>query len=387
MGSIGIQTRAAFDAHMMAIALALAERGLGRTAPNPSVGAIIADETSGEVIARAWTGCGGRPHAETEAIARSGPRAHGATMYVTLEPCSHHGATAPCADAVIAAGIKRVVCAIEDPDPRVAGRGLARLRAAGVDVDRGLMAPEAHWVAAGHILRVTERRPFVQLKLALGENGVVPRGIGGKPTWATGLAARAQGQLLRARADAIVVGRQTIVDDDPLLTCRLPGLADRSPTRIVLARKLVGLESSRLAREAIEPPVWLFCGRLTDTAGLEDAGVRIFRVDEIGGELWLPNIMECLVAEGITRLLVEGGPATWHAFSTAGLVDEAIMFKARPDAVSASVNANATLRRYVPGATLELFAQREIGSDDMMLFRRPWRGDIAPSEGAGDSGR
>jgi diaminohydroxyphosphoribosylaminopyrimidine deaminase/5-amino-6-(5-phosphoribosylamino)uracil reductase len=163
MAPTGMSARCAFDAHMMAIALALAERGLGRTAPNPSVGAVIADEASGQVIARGWTSPGGRPHAETEAIARSGARAQGATMYVTLEPCSHHGATPPCADAVIAAGIKRVVCAIEDPDPRVAGRGLARLRAAGVKVDRGLMAPEARWVASGHVLRVTERRPFVQL--------------------------------------------------------------------------------------------------------------------------------------------------------------------------------------------------------------------------------
>ncbi len=245
---------AAFDAHMMATALRLAERGLGRTAPNPSVGAVIADEVSCEVIARGWTAPGGRPHAETEAIARAGARARGATMYVTLEPCSHHGATPPCADAIIRAGIARVVCAVEDPDPRVAGRGLARLRQAGIAVERGMMAGEAHWMAAGHILRVTERRPFVQVKLALGADGSVPRGSQGRPAWVTGPAARAQGHLMRARADAVLVGRQTVIDDDPLLTCRLPGLAHRSPVRVVLARNLSGLHESRLARGASRTP-------------------------------------------------------------------------------------------------------------------------------------
>src|SRR5262245_24814089 len=138
---------AAFDAHMMEIALRLAERGLGQTAPNPSVGAVIADEATGEVIARGWTAPGGRPHAETLAIAKAGRRARGKTLYVTLEPCSHYGATPPCADAVIASGIARVVCAIEDPDPRVGGRGFARLRQAGIAVERGLGAQAAHWMA------------------------------------------------------------------------------------------------------------------------------------------------------------------------------------------------------------------------------------------------
>jgi diaminohydroxyphosphoribosylaminopyrimidine deaminase/5-amino-6-(5-phosphoribosylamino)uracil reductase len=372
-----MSARCAFDAHMMAIALALAERGLGRTAPNPSVGAVSAAEASGQVSARGWTSPGGRPHAETAAIARSGARAQGATMYVTLEPCSHHGATPPFADAIISAGIKRVVCAIEDPDPRVAGRGLARLRASGIEVDRGLMASAAHWISAGHILRVTERRPFVQLKLALRVDGAVPRGVGGEPAWVTGPAARAKGQLLRARADAVVVGRQTIIDDDPLLTCRLPGLTDRSPIRVVLARKLAGLENSRLVRGAVELPVWLFCGRQSDTAPLENTGVRILRVDEIGGDLWLPNIMECLVAEGVTRVLVEGGPATWHAFSTAGLVDEVVMFQARSDKLSGHPpDAMATLARYVHPRSLKLFAQRRVGSDDMMVFRRQRHSDV-----------
>jgi diaminohydroxyphosphoribosylaminopyrimidine deaminase/5-amino-6-(5-phosphoribosylamino)uracil reductase len=366
---------AGFDAHMMGIALRLAERGLGRTAPNPSVGAVIADERSGEVIARGWTAPGGRPHAETEALARAGARARGATLYVSLEPCSHHGATPPCADAIIAAGVARVVCAIEDPDPRVAGRGLARLRGAGIAVERDLMAEAAHLMAAGHILRVTERRPLVQVKLALAPDGSVPRGSRGRPAWATGAPARALGHLMRARADAILVGRGTVIDDDPLLTCRLPGLEDRSPVRVVLARRLTGLAKSRLVETAARCAVWVVCGPGVDASAIEAAGVRIFRVPEIGGELWLPGVMETLVAQGITRLLVEGGPITWRALSQAGLVDEAVLFHARAEARQAMAGAAAlaALNRYVETANLQLFDHRSVGSDDMMVFRRHWR--------------
>ena len=370
-----------FDAHMMGMALRLAERGLGRTAPNPAVGAVIADEQTGEVIARGWTAPGGRPHAETEAIARAGGRAHGATLYVTLEPCSHHGATPPCADAIIAAGVARVVCAIEDPDARVAGRGLGRLRAAGIAVERGLCAEAAHWMAAGHILRVTERRPFTQAKLALGADGAVPRGAQGQPVWATSPAARALGHLMRARADAILVGRRTVLDDDPLLTCRLPGLEDRSPTRVVLARQLDGLHRTRLALTAREHALWVFCGEGSDARQLEAAGARIARVPEIGGGLWLPNVMETLVAEGITRLLIEGGPATWRAFSDAGLIDEAVLLHARGrgGAGLEEAAAAATLERYVATTNLQVFDHRTVGGDDMMVFRRHWRSLASPA--------
>lgn len=374
MSSPGPSVRTAFDAHMMGIALRLAERGLGRTAPNPAVGAIVVDEAAGEVIARGWTAPGGRPHAEPQALMRAGERARGATMYVTLEPCSHYGATPPCADAVVAAGIKRVVCAIEDPDQRVAGRGLARLREAGIAVERGVLAREARWVTAGHILRVTERRPLVQAKLALGADGSVPRGAAGAPAWVTGEAARAQGHLMRARADAILVGRQTVIDDDPLLTCRLPGLQSRSPIRVVLARRLEGLEGSRLARSARDHPLWIFTHGAADAAALEAAGARVFRVPEIGGALWLPWVLEALVAEGVTRLLVEGGPATWRAFSEAGLIDEATLFQARPEGVSvlAPEASRAALDRYVAAGGLEFFEQRRLGGDDMITFRRHW---------------
>ena len=370
--------RAGFDAHMMAIALRLAEQGLGQTAPNPSVGTVIADETSGEVIARGCTARGGRPHAEVEALRRAGPRARGATLYVSLEPCSHHGATPPCADAIIDAGITRVVCAIEDPDPRVAGKGLARLREAGIAVERGVMATDAHWTAVGHILRVTERRPLVQAKLAVGADGTVPRGSQGQPDWVTGSLSLARGHLMRARADAILVGHRTVLDDNPALTCRLPGLHDRSPIRVVLARKPGDLKDSRLAFTARARPVWIFCSSdvgAADTAPLEQMGVRIFRVPEIGGELWLPGVMETLVAEGITRLLVEGGPVTWGAFSRAGLIDEAVLFHARqsdklPIGEPAALGA---LQKFIVTGGMQLCDRRTLIDDDMMVFRRPWR--------------
>ena len=221
------------DAQFMRIALRLAERMLGQTAPNPAVGAIIVDPATGEVLARGWTQPGGRPHAETHVIERAGKRAAGKTMYVTLEPCSHHGQTPPCARAILSAGLSRVVCAIEDPDLRVSGRGLAMLREAGVTVDVGCCAEEARWVTAGHILRMQKRRPLVTLKLAISADGRLARGTGA-PTWVTSAQSRAFGHLLRARADAILVGAQTIADDNPDLTCRLPGLEARSPRRYVL---------------------------------------------------------------------------------------------------------------------------------------------------------
>ncbi len=222
-------------ASLMRRALFLAEGNLGATSPNPSVGAVIADAATGEIVASAVTAPGGRPHAEAQALGQAGERARGSVLFTTLEPCSHFGATPPCAHSVAGAGVATVVYGSLDPDMRVAGRGLAWLEAHGVQVLRGDFAKEADWLNLGHTLRVTERRPFVQIKLAVDANGRVPAGGGGRPVWVTGEAARAHAHLLRARADAILVGRKTIESDDPELTCRLPGLEDRSPVRVVLA--------------------------------------------------------------------------------------------------------------------------------------------------------
>ena len=358
-----------FDANMMAMALMMARRGLGRTAPNPSVGAVIADEASGEVIARAVTAPGGRPHAETQAIAQAGARARGATIYVTLEPCSHHGHTGPCADAIIAAGLKRVVVGIEDPDPRVAGRGLDRLRAAGIEVTRGVLAPQARWITRGHVVRVTERRPFTTLKMALGADGEIARGDAGKPTWITGPLARAHGHLLRAEADAILVGGQTVRDDDPELTCRLPGMANRSPVRVVLSNTLDIPLTSKLVASARDIPLWMATGGGADPSrarALQKCGAEILKVPLVGNQLWLPSVMEALVARGITRLLVEGGPFVWRSFADAALIDEVALYIA-----GGQHNSNeAALSRRIGDYALTLYEDSQLGPDRLWLYRR-----------------
>lgn len=369
----------AFDRHMMGIALTMARRGLGRTAPNPSVGSVLVDPASGTVLARATTAPGGRPHAEPLAIGAAGSNARGATLYVTLEPCSHHGQTAPCAEAIVAAGIARVVCGIEDPDPRVAGRGLAHLRSAGIAVERGVRAAEAHDVTRGHITRVTQRRPFVQLKLALDRDGAVPRGAGAAPTFVTSPQARALGHLLRAEADAILVGHGTVVADDPELTCRLPGMLDRSPRRIVLARRGVDLAPTRLTTTLAAAPLTVFSaeGLMVDMArSMEAAGASVELVQCVGGEIWLPSVLERLAGGGITRLLVEGGPGVWHSFARAGLIDEVVLFKAGAADVPATAAWQAAQRdasRLLADIQFERADERRIGPDRM------WRLHPAPS--------
>ncbi len=235
-------------------------------------------------------------------------------------------------------------------------------------------------MTAGHILRVTERRPLVTVKMALDDVGSIPRGRGGKPVWVTGASARAAGHLLRARSDAILVGRGTVVDDDPLLTCRLPGLEARSPVRIVLARDLAGLEASQLARTAHAHPLWVVCPEGADAAALAAAGAQILPTRLVSGELWLPAVMECLVERGITRLLVEGGPATWGAFSRAGLIDEVVAFHARgADGAEASpVSAIAALGHYVSTAGFDIYDRRTLGNDDMLALRRQWHRSDRP---------
>ena len=360
----------AFDAEMMAIALSMAERGLGATMPNPSVGAVIADETTGEILARGVTARGGRPHAETVAIATAGERVRGATIYVTLEPCSHYGRTGPCADAIVAAGLKRAVVAIEDPDPRVSGRGLDRLRDAGLEVVRGVGAAEARRITRGHIVRITERRPFTTLKLALDQSGEIARGNGVSPIWVTGELSRAHGMLLRAHFDAILVGSATVRDDDPELTCRLPGLLDRSPARIILSQSLDVPAGAKLIRSAADVPTWMMTAPESDAQKrlqITSHGVEVHDIAVVGGELWLPAVMEALVSRGITRLLVEGGPRIWRSFADAALVDEVILYMA--GAPSDAMAMDAVARQLGPVA-LSLVDRRLMGSDTMWRLHR-----------------
>jgi diaminohydroxyphosphoribosylaminopyrimidine deaminase/5-amino-6-(5-phosphoribosylamino)uracil reductase len=318
---------AADDARFMALALTLGRRGLGATWPNPAVGAVIVKD--GVILARGWTHSGGRPHAEVEALHRAKKAAPntliGATMYVTLEPCSHQGKTPPCADAIVKAGIARLVSALEDPNPEVKGQGHERLRAKGIAVDVGCGAEEARRAHAGHIARVTQGRPHVLLKMAVSADGKV--GLAGrKPAAISGEAARRRVFQMRAMSDAILVGIGTVLSDNPQLTCRLPGMMERSPVRVVLDAKLrVPLNMSVVATVR-ETPSWIIGSRKASPIAeeiLQQRGCKVFRVDDQDGRLDLDAVLKLLAGEGITRLMVEGGPTVAAAFVAADLVDEA----------------------------------------------------------------
>jgi diaminohydroxyphosphoribosylaminopyrimidine deaminase / 5-amino-6-(5-phosphoribosylamino)uracil reductase len=313
----------------MAQALALARRGLGTTWPNPSVGCVVVRAT-GEIVGRGLTAPGGRPHAEAVALRRAGGAAADATLYVTLEPCAHEGRGAACADAIAAAGPTRVVVAMGDPDPRTAGHGLARLRAAGIEVTEGVLQDEAYEVTLGHVLKVTQGRPAVTLKLAIGTDGLVPRGEAGAPTWITGDLARAHAHLLRARSDAILVGRGTIMADNPSLTCRLPGMECRSPVRVILDRRLRTPTDARVFEDEMVP-VWFICANdelEPNAAILQERGAEIIPVAiDTHGLPVIKEALEQLARRGITRLIVEGGPSVSRVFLDADLVDEAVIYR------------------------------------------------------------
>jgi len=327
----------AADQRFMQLALTLGRRGQGRTWPNPAVGAVAVKD--GVIVGRGWTQPGGRPHAEPEALARAGDAARGATLYVTLEPCSHVGKSPPCADAIIAADIARVVSAIEDPNPEVAGQGHARLRAAGITVDIGLGAMEAARDHAGHFRRIRDKRPHVILKLAVSSDDKIGA-TGRKPVAISGEAARARVHLLRAQCDAILVGIGTVRADDPLLTCRLPGMEARSPARVVLDRSLRIPGASRLVHSARETPLWVMTSSLSEAPAamkLGAAGAQVIRVPTTSAPppgLDLMGVLHALAEKGITRLLVEGGARVASSFVAAGLVDEVWLLRG-PDTVGA----------------------------------------------------
>src|SRR6202521_3835734 len=296
----------AADQRFMQLALTLGRRGQGRTWPNPAVGAVVVKH--GVIIGRGWTQPGGRPHAEPGALTRAGEAARGATLYVTLEPCSHFGRSPPCADAVIAAGIARVVSAVEDPNPEVAGQGHARLRAAGIDVDVGLCAAEAARDHAGHFRRIRDKRPHVILKLAVSSDDKIGA-AGRKPVAITGKAAKARVHLLRAQCDAVLVGIGTVRADDPLLTCRLPGMEARSPGGVVVDRCLRISGASRLVHSARETPLWVMTSNLSEAPAamkLGAAGAQVIRVATATTPppgLDPSAVLHALSEKGITRLL------------------------------------------------------------------------------------
>jgi diaminohydroxyphosphoribosylaminopyrimidine deaminase / 5-amino-6-(5-phosphoribosylamino)uracil reductase len=359
------------DARYMQLALTLGQRGLGRTWPNPAVGAVIVKD--GVIVGRGWTQPGGRPHAEPEALRRAGEAARGATLYVTLEPCSHFGKSPPCADAIIAAGISRVVAAIEDPNPEVAGQGHARLRAAGIAVDIGLFADEAARDHAGHFRRVRDGRPHVILKLAVSADDKIGAS-GGKPVAITGEAARTRVHLLRAQSDAILIGIGTVLADDPLLTCRLPGMAARSPVRVVLDRALRIPGTSRLVHSARETPLWVVASELAEApaaAKLGAAGAQVLRVAPTSGPgLDLKAVLHALSAKGITRLMVEGGSRVGSSFVAADLVDEVWLLRG-PEPIGAGGVAALDalpLSEITQSPRLKLRASETLGHDTLSIY-------------------
>lgn len=361
------------DERFMAEAIRLSLRNLGRTSTNPSVGCLIVKD--GAIVGRGVTAEGGRPHAEPQALAEAGDRARGATAYVTLEPCSHYGKTPPCADALIAAGVARVVVSVTDPDQRVSGRGLKRLEDAGVDVTTGVLEDEGRRALAGYLTRQTKGRPYVILKLAVSRDGMIGRKGGGQVA-ITGPVAREQVQVLRAETDAILVGIGTALADDPLLTVRLEGLEDRSPTRIVLDRNLDLPLSSKLVSTAHDVPLIVVGslpektnrnGQAAETlaarrAALKEMGVEVLEASDPGGLLF------ALGSRGISSLLVEGGARVATDFLAADLVDEIRLYRGPgeigTDGVTSPLTIDTIPPRFKPLRSLE------VGPDRLDVFER-----------------
>jgi diaminohydroxyphosphoribosylaminopyrimidine deaminase/5-amino-6-(5-phosphoribosylamino)uracil reductase len=365
------------DEYHMAQALALARRGLGTTWPNPSVGCVVVS-ASGEIVGRGVTAPGGRPHAEAVALQRAGTAAEDATLYVTLEPCAHEGRGAACADSIAAIRPKRVVVAMNDPDPRTAGDGIARIRAAGIEVTEGVLHDEAHELTLGHVLRVTEGRPAVTLKLAIGSDGRVPRGEAGAPTWITGDLARAHAHLLRARSDAIMVGRGTIMADNPSLTCRLPGMDCRSPVRVILDGRLRTPADARLFEDEMVP-VWFICAAdesEDNAAALQELGAEIIPVAiDSHGHPAIREALDQLAKRGITRVLVEGGPSVAHVMLDADLIDEAVIYQGSTAAGSDGLLpfVSEGLDRLTKSGDFTQIEERTFGPDRMTWWQRQRR--------------
>jgi diaminohydroxyphosphoribosylaminopyrimidine deaminase/5-amino-6-(5-phosphoribosylamino)uracil reductase len=308
------------DARHMDRALELGRRGLGNTWPNPAVGCVLVRD--GAVVGEGWTQPGGRPHAETEALAQAGDAARGATAYVTLEPCSHFGQTPPCTDALIAAGIARVVAPFSDSDPRVSGQGFDRLREAGVQVETGVGAEAAAEDHAGFFYRVTQGRPLLTLKLATSLDGRIAT-ANGDSQWITGPETRAYVHHLRASHDAVMVGAGTVRADDPLLTVRGRDVPQQ-PVRIVVSRRLDLPQGSRLSKTLDISPVWLCHAQDAPENARSDwvrSGAHLLRVPLDGRQLDMPALLQQLGSEGLTRVFCEGGGELSASLLAADLVD------------------------------------------------------------------
>jgi diaminohydroxyphosphoribosylaminopyrimidine deaminase / 5-amino-6-(5-phosphoribosylamino)uracil reductase len=350
----------------MASALRLAERGLGRVAPNPAVGCVIVRD--GHVVGRGWTQDGGRPHAETVALRQAGDAAKGATVYVTLEPCAHHGKTPPCAESLIAAGVARVVIALTDPDERVNGTGIKMLRDAGIDVREGVRGNEAAYLNAGFILTCRADRPLVTLKMATSLDGKIAT-VTGDSKWITGRVSRRYSHMLRAQNDAIMVGIGTALVDDPELTCRLPGLEDQSPVRIIADSRLRLPLTSKLVMTAKQAPLWILTVPGNDRdrlKALQDLGVTI--IETAATETGLPDMKSALSdfnARGITRILAEGGSHLLATLIKDELADRLMWFRANKIIGGDGIPAlqSIGLRDLDAAPEIRLLEERRLGED------------------------
>lgn len=349
------------DLLYMKSALNLARQGLGRTAPNPSVGCVIVKDNI--VLARARTADGGRPHAEVQALAQAGAQAKGATVYITLEPCSHQGVTGPCSEALIKAGVTRVVVACTDPDPRVAGSGIEKLRAAGIEVVENIGRAEAEDVNKGFFLRLSGNRPLVTLKIASSADGRVTTPPGQSP-WITSEHARAFGHVERAQHDAIAVGINTVLADDPMLTTRVPGL-DHDPVRIVFDTRLRIPATAKILNG---DHVWIVCGPNADEArrtALEKKNIKLIAAND------LKDALRVLAENGLTRLLIEGGPTLIGSFTKENLYDRLLWFRA-PVTIGTGRDAVAELglADLAAGGGLSLSETRRLGIDALEIYDR-----------------
>ncbi len=356
----------------MRAAIGLARRALGTTWPNPAVGCLIVQ--NGAIVGQGITAPGGRPHAETQALAMAGEAARGATAYVTLEPCSHHGQTAPCANALIEAGVARVAIALLDPDPRVNGAGIAALREAGIEVSEDVLPDEARPGLAGFITRVTQNRPMVTLKLATTLDGRIATSAGDSQ-WITGTPARKSAHALRGRHDAIMVGVGTVLADDPDLTCRIEGYTPRPAPRIIADSHLRTPLTARIVATARETPTWLLHRAGADPArilALQEAGVICLEIsaDDMGID---PHAALAPLAEaGLTSILLEGGGRLAAAMLRAGVIDRLALYQAPAiiggDGIPAVAAMGTTLIEAMP--RFARVAETQVGDDLLAEFCR-----------------
>lgn len=361
------------DEDFMAAAIRLSLTHLGLTSTNPSVGCLIVKD--GVVIGRGVTAVGGRPHAEPQALAEAGEAARGATAYVTLEPCSHYGKTPPCAEALIAYGVARVVISVTDPDQRVSGRGITMLREAGIEVETGILESEGRRSLAGYLMRQTRNRPYVTLKLAISADGMIGK-TGEGQVRITGDLARTQVQMLRAESDAILVGIGTAIADDPELTCRLPGLEDRSPLRIVIDEDLQLPLGSKLVKTARQYPVIVVAGhRSLSDDNIDSAFVgRRTALDAAGVEVLQSNsgepgeLLEALGTRGISSLLIEGGAKTARRFLDADLVDRILLFQGPADIGEGGIES-PLVKSNIPPSFMHI-GESQFGDDRCDEFER-----------------